>query len=82
MVVGLLVCLGERVVVDDSGAVVAEAAEVGFRSLLLFNSHCHDFSLLKEKQRFERAYELTYLIVSKADFYFEFRGHHELVGVN
>ena len=45
VVVGFLVGLRERVVVDVAIAVVAEPAEVGLRALLLLNGHRYNFYL-------------------------------------
>lgn len=47
MVIRCLVRLRKGMVEGDTGTIVAEAAEVRFRSLLLFDSDCYNFDLYK-----------------------------------
>ena len=53
-------------VVGDAVAIVAEAAEVRLRALLLLDCYSHDFDL----------------VIGEADFDLKLRGHLELVRLN
>jgi len=53
-------------VVGDAVAIVAEAAEVRLRALLLLDCHSHDFDL----------------VIGEADFDLKLRRHLELVRLN
>ena len=46
MVIGGLVSLCESMMVSDSISVISETTEVGLWSLLLLDSHAHDFDLI------------------------------------
>ena len=63
MEVARLVSLSECMMVSDTWSIVSETTKISLRSLLFFNSYCHNFDL----------------IVCKSDFDIEFVGHDELI---
>ena len=80
MVIGLLISLGESMVVSLTGPVVPVTTEVWLHLVSFFNFNSHTFYLKMERFHFKSS--VTYLVVLHSDFDLEFVGHHELICFN